>query len=389
MSSATLPPPEASRSFPRVLGRAGIPGTGPTVVILGGIHGNEPAGAHAAVRVIERLVRGDVQLRGTVTAIAGNLEALAADRRFVDVDLNRCWLRERVATLRARDPRTDHAEDREQREILDLLDQAEAEAGDGIVILDLHTTSAAGPPFSLMSDTLRNRRLAFALPVPVILGLEESIDGTLLHYATERGHMALVVEGGQHADPVSVEVHEAVIWLTLATVDAVPRQQIPEHAAKTLLLARVRNGAPRVAEVRHRHDIAEGDAYRMLPGFQGFDRVARDQVVAHDRHGEVACPEDGYILMPLYQELGTDGYFLVRPVRRLWLQVSTVLRRLRLHVFLPLLPGVRRDPERTDTLIADPHVTRWLVVQIFHLFGYRRRREGDNGRLRFTRRRDR
>ena len=42
---------------------------------------------------------------------------------------------------------------------------------------------AARRPFVLMSDTLANRKLAFALPIPVILGLEESIDGTLLEHS--------------------------------------------------------------------------------------------------------------------------------------------------------------------------------------------------------------
>ena len=59
-----------------------------------------------------------------------------------------------------------------------------------------------------MSDTLRNRRLARALPVPVILGLEENVDGTLLEYATERGHTVIVVESGRHDDPAAVELHE-------------------------------------------------------------------------------------------------------------------------------------------------------------------------------------
>ncbi len=41
---------------------------GPTVLALGGLHGNEPAGVEAAKRVLARLQRGDVEYRGRTVA---------------------------------------------------------------------------------------------------------------------------------------------------------------------------------------------------------------------------------------------------------------------------------------------------------------------------------
>ena len=91
------------------------------------------------------------------------------------------------------------------------------------------------------------------------------------------------------------------------------------------------------------------------------------------------------ILLPLYQKVGEDGFFLVRRVRPFWLYLSALLRRLRADLLIPLLPGISRHPTRPHHYLADPRVARFLVVEIFHLFGFRRRRqEGDH--LVFSRR---
>ena len=51
-----------------------------------------------------------------------------------------------------------------------------------------------------------------------------------------------------------------------------------------------------------------------------------------------------------------------------------------------LMPGVRRSRRRPDTLIVDRRVARWYVIEVFHLLGYRKRREA-LGYYAFTRRR--
>ena len=96
---------------------------------------------------------------------------------------------------------------------------------------------------------------------------------------------------------------------------------------------------------------------------------SKDQQVRNvDRHLIV----HSRLFLPLYQKLGDDAYFLVRPVRTVWLAVSRFLRRLGAARVLPMLPGVHRAKERTDTYLVNRRVARWLVVQLFHLLGYRR-----------------
>ncbi len=371
----------------RLLGRYSSGREGPTVVVCGGLHGNEPSGVLAAQRVLARLDQDKPPLRGELVALAGNLGALAANRRFLQSDLNRTWIRDRIAELR-RNPNTGNVEEREMWSLLEMIEATAARATTPLVVLDLHTTSGKSPPFVLISDRLPNRPIAFALPGPVILGLEETVDGTLLEFLTEEGHRAIVIEGGQHADPASVDNHEAAIWLALQAVCARDAANVPDNEQMRRRLRQAPKGLPRVVELRHRHTITEGNGFVMEPGFVGFKPVRQGDLLARHAAGEIRAPVSGRILMPLYQEQGTEGFFIVRRVSRLWLVLSAALRRLHLHVLLPLLPGVRLDPDNRNALRVNPTIARWFVVEIFHLFGYRRRRS-DGDLLLFSRRRPR
>ena len=374
-------------TFERVLGsyESGTPG--PVVVITACIHGNEPAGAIAARRVMEELSRERPPMRGRVLALCGNLPALARGERYVEHDLNRGWSDERCQTLLAVASRDalDH-EDAEQWELLQTFRELFEDATEPVIFLDLHSTSAGGSPFCAIADTLRNRRIAFALPAPVILGLEETVAGTMLSYLDGLGHISAVFEGGQHDDPATVDNHVAAIWISLVAAGSLREEEVEDYDARVDSLRACAKGQPRVVELRYRHPVLPGEGFTMKPGYVNFEPVSQDEVVATTLEGDVRPPMDGRILMPLYQPQGDDGFFIVRDVRPFWLRVSAVIRRLRLDVLLPLLPGVRRHPTDPDALLADPRVARFFLVEIFHLFGFRRGAMED-GKTRFQRRR--
>ena len=84
------------------------------------------------------------------------------------------------------------------------------------------------------------------------------------------------------------------------------------------------------------------------------------------------------ILMPLYQKLGNDGFFLAREVAPFWLWLSKVLRKSRLADLMHLLPGVKRHPSEKGTVIVNTRVARLYPLQIFHLLGFRKRRQMEN-----------
>jgi succinylglutamate desuccinylase len=380
----SAPTAALGRRYPRILGSYQQGRPGPLLVVTAGIHGNEPMGAEAVLRVLACLERRETALRGRLLAVAGNLEALARNERYLDEDLNRLWTRDGVARLRAQEPALDSREQRQQRELIEVLEPLLRGPGE-VAVVDLHTSSGRSVPFACMGDTLANRRLAFALPVPVVLGLEETIDGTWLDWVYEHRQIAVAVEGGRHQDPDTADNLEAVVWIALVALGCLAAEDVPDLDAHRRRLAAAVMGTPRVLEVRHREELASHDQFRMRDGYASFQEVRRGELLAWRNGAEVRAGEDGRMLLPLYQGKGNDGFFLCREVRPFWLGVSAWLRRLRLDALLPWLPGVRRHPELPDAYVVDPRIARAKPIEIFHLLGFRRQRREADG-LVFTRR---
>lgn len=360
--------PSQLRIDEREIGRAVGTHAGPTLVVVGGVHGNEPAGIAAARRVLARLERGDVVLRGELVAFAGNVGALRQGARYLGKDLNRQWSEARVAAVRATPEGERDAEDGEQLELLGAIEGAMARARGAVHLADLHTSSAAGVPFVLFGDTLEQRRFVGAFPLPVIIGLEEQVDGALSEYWTKRGCVTCTVEGGQHADAASVDSLEAVLWLALDGVGMIDGAAVPEVGVGRALLDARRGDLPRVLEVLERRAITEEDGFQMEPGFRNIDRAGAGRLLARDRRGEIVAPRDGVVILPLYQAKGSDGFFWGREVSEARLRASRWLREWGVERVLPWLPGVARDPERETRFVVEG----WVPMGVFHALGYRR-----------------
>jgi predicted deacylase len=293
---------DAGLRAPRVLG-ARHGGPGPTLIVVGGIHGNEPAGVRAAQRLVEEL-RG-VPLRGSFHAFAGNLRALAEGRRYLGRDLNRLWTPLAMARARTED-------DPEARELLELaaeLDAAVAAARGPVYLLDLHTTSAAGVPFGFASRAPEALRFGAALRVPLIVGLETRIEGVLSGHAAALGAAPIAVEGGQHDSPEAQANLDAALLLAVAAAGLADLPGADQAAAH---LAHAVGDVPLLIEVTARHAVAPGDGFRMEPGFANIAPVRAGTLLARDRGGEIRAPSDGLVLLPLYQAQGEDGFFFGR-----------------------------------------------------------------------------
>ncbi|MEM9679878.1 MAG: succinylglutamate desuccinylase/aspartoacylase family protein, partial [Bacteroidota bacterium] len=184
---------------------------GPTVVFFAGIHGNEQAGVKALKRVLKN-VEGNVS-RGNIYGIYGNLKALKTNKRFIDEDLNRMWTHKKLEQLKHNDQ--DIHEKQEQRELYTILSSLIEKTKGPMYFIDLHTTSSVTLPFITINDAIINRKFAKHFPCPVVLGIEEYLEGPLLSYLNTRGYVSLGFESGQHIDPQAIINGEAFIYLTL------------------------------------------------------------------------------------------------------------------------------------------------------------------------------
>lgn len=371
-AKTAIAPPKIISEGEHLIGKFVSEPTGATLVVIGSVHGNEPGGAIALRNISRQFESLRGKLRGRVYFLAGNTRALQRGVRFIGADLNRHWTQENLCKSDLQ-----IAEDFEQRELLEIFDEILATAKDEIYALDLHSTSATGLPFATVGDTMRNRNFAQKFPVTILLGIEEQLDGTMLEYLNNEGAVTFGFEGGQHDSPETVKNHEALVWLGLVNAGILEERDAPDLAKHRENLAKA-TGKAKILEVRHREAITPEDEFVMNPGFKNFDEIRRGQILAKNKRGEIKAGESGLILMPLYQKLGEDGFFIGREVARVWLWFSGVLRRLRFAEIVRVLPGVWLHPTDAESLVVNTGIAKFFPLQVFHLLGFRKRRWRDN-----------
>ncbi|HEX3036268.1 MAG TPA: succinylglutamate desuccinylase/aspartoacylase family protein [Thermodesulfobacteriota bacterium] len=297
----------------RLIGKYTNNTPGPTVICVGGIHGNEPSGIFALKEVLKELQRIELQFKGELIAFAGNLTALSRGVRFVDEDLNRIWLPERIETLKSVTPssRKETVESMEQRELLRVLTRAFDDTKCPVYVLALHTTSSVSAPFITLGEVLRNRDFILNFPVPTIKGIEKYVQGTLLSYISELGFIDIGFEAGQHDALSSIKNSVAAIWIALANAGCVNPDDFSDFDEHYETLTNSAKNVQGVYEVIYRYGIEEGEDFVMEPGFINFQEIEKGQVLARNRNGKIHALEDGRIFMPLYQKQGRDGFFIV------------------------------------------------------------------------------
>lgn len=348
--------------------------SGPVVVFFGGVHGNEKAGNIAIKRVLNDL--DEEKINGTIYGITGNIKALKANQRFIEKDLNRLWTRPQIKKLlQNSNPKN---EDAEQLEIYELLQNILTLHNGPFYFIDFHTTSSKTIPFITINDALINRKFSSFYPVPKVLGIEEYLSGPLLSYINELGYVSLGFESGQHTDEVSVDNGVAFIYLTLVYTLAIKANQVPELKKYTLQLKNSAQHNKTTYEVTYRHQIEIGEVFKMKPGFKSFETVEKNTKIATSNKKAIKLNRKETLFMPLYQDKGEDGYYLIQPISPFIMRLSAALRRFKFDNLLALMPGVSWYDKPNGRLLVNTKMAKFLAKQLFHLLGYRSRQISEN-----------
>ncbi len=377
--------PTADPPVERIIGVYEGQRPGRTVVAIGGMHGNEPGGILAVRSVLAQLRGRRIDLAGKLVGVAGNLQAIALDQRYMERDLNRGWTVESCRRVSA-SPAGLSPEDLEQRGLLEVFRPLEEESGEPLAFLDLHSTSGPAAPFSIIPDVARNREFALSLPIPTVLGLEEILEGVMFGYLVDRGHMGVAVEGGQHVDPETAARLEAVVWLMLVATGNLRARDVPNLSEHRDRLRRATAELPTAVRILHRHEVEPDDEFEMAPGFDNFTPVHEGQHLATDRHGTIRAVSDGMVMLPRYQGQGNDGFFVATKVTRRWLAMSAAARRGGLGRLLGVWPGLARDPGDPNCLRYDGTEPPAQMLRALRLLGFHGVRARPPG-LEFFRRR--
>ncbi len=288
---------------------------GPTVIALAGIHGNEPTGIEAIRHLLKKLEPKKSKFHGRFMGLIGNIEALKAKQRFVDEDMNRIWFTSILDKIR-RTPidEIQTAERRETKKLLEIIDPIilEEQPEHPVIFVDLHSFSAESGLFVISTRDERNIELLAQLRVPLIFGIEKALHGTALKYIQNTGNIGFAFETGQHFTEFAEDNATAGLMCLMAASGCISATEIDDFARYYDYLNYQTENLPHKVEFLYKHIIEPDDEFEMRPGFKNFDRVAKGQWLAIDRHGKILAQRSGYILMPLYQQQGEDGFFIVQ-----------------------------------------------------------------------------
>ena len=355
----------------RIIGHINGSSSGPTLIFMGGIHGNEPSGVFALKRVFQKI--NPTKVKGTIYGISGNLWALERGVRFHQEDLNRVWTEERIRALPSSPKKATNEDIAQQVEIYELIQSILDEGTGPFYFFDLHTTSSETVPFLTVNDSLLNRKFTTQYPLPIILGIEEYLDGPILSYINELGYVAFGYEAGQHDNMSSIENHMAFIYLSMVFCGSVDKEDIDFHQCYDLL-AKTTGDVRSIYEIYYRYLIKPEEDFQMRPGYFNFQRIRAGQDLAENNGSLIKAPMDGRIFMPLYQTQGAEGFFTIRRIRPIFLVLSAFFRKVRFDNFLTILPGVRWQDKGRHTLRVNLKIAFLFTKQFFHLLGYRSKR---------------
>lgn len=286
--TVALRPPDITPWLP---GNTGLPGftsfaatrSGPHVLIIGLMHGNEIAGAIA----IDALLRAGIRPeRGRLTLGFGNIEAFARfdagnpiASRFIDEDMNRVW---DIATLEG--PRTS-LELQRARAMRSVVDSADW-------VLDLHSMLWPSDPLLLCGQGARGKTLALNIGTPnlVVADCGHAGGKRLIDYprfTAEHGDAASVlVEAGQHWQTPTVTQMSASITALLHHAGMLPNPPQPTQTTPT-----------RFAEVT-RVVTATTGRFAFVRPFRGGEIIPTSgTILAYDGIAEVRTPHDHCLLV--------------------------------------------------------------------------------------------
>lgn len=267
-----------------------------TLHLSGIIHGNEVGSLPTLLSIVEDLESGALKFGGNINISLGNPEASKLNRRFVDADLNRLFLK---------DQPSEHVDTHEAKRALQLmpwLDKAD-------VILDLHQTMlASAMPFYIFPKTDMSLAIAEAIG-----GTQAYIDATPTdeaplyqcadEYVWRRGKPALTLELGEagfHA-PATEAASQAVRGL-IGLFEGLYTHHVASMDDTGTMLFHIRKHS--LGELTHYHTVHRepyrGSQYRLKSGLINFVDVQQGEALNAPNSPDLIAPCTGKLLFPKY-----------------------------------------------------------------------------------------
>ena len=253
---------------------------GKKVVILAGVHGDESFG----VKMLEKLIpKLDIDV-GKVTFIFANMKAINENKRFIEANLNRCFLKEQSKGI------TNTLEGETAREIMSYLEEAD-------FMLDIHASFTKDSiPFIICQP--QSFEFAKILPFDIISwNWDEFESGSTDYYMNLQNKIGICIECGYMYDPKSEERGKKALINFLIKTETI-KGQIREIDKKRYL------------KIINLYKNRKGP-FRKLRYFPDFERLNKRTLLGFDGNRAVFVEKDNYVLFVRNMEDLGEECFLV------------------------------------------------------------------------------
>lgn len=270
---------------------------GPKLLVLGAIHGNEPAGTIAIEKLRQQLDSGLVKLlKGSIDFMPiCNPLAKDKDVRFIEHNLNR------ILNRHGNELTPEHGF---ANQICDAIDNAD-------YILDIHSTHLEGDLPTVFNDFVTDETSAWANALnigTVITSWRDMLNESdapsdfsdTVNYAHLKGKKALLVEAGYHYEPQAEELAYQSIVNTLEFLGMIEQteKQVPNN------------------DVAHMYKIAfkTQETGSFVKDWKHMDKVNCGDVIAKlDNGEELKAEHDGYVVIPFpTAKPGEEWFYLAK-----------------------------------------------------------------------------
>lgn len=298
----------------RILGERKGEGKKVLMILIGALHGNEQSGVKAIENNFRFIDEDGLKVNGKVVGLAGNLQAILQGRRYLSYDLNRCWTEEHIQRVMKKTGPQMKDEDFELIGLYEVIQELLEEGYEHNYIVDLHATSSKDGNFIVHAGIPAEESIIRTLKIPIVTNLNTYIHGTLLNYFKGPRVTSFAFEGGQIGSEKTVEVHTYGVWRLIQESGLVSQHEIGRSLHYEELILSIHHHQAELYQVLYRHHVNPKDYFRMKPGYDSFQSIAKGEMLAEDKTGKIKSPVAGKIFMPLYQNTGEDGFFIVKDV---------------------------------------------------------------------------
>ena len=261
------------------------------VVLCGNIHGNEVGSLPGLVELAEHIAIGTLCFPHKLTVMLGNPEAALANKRFLETDLNRCFL----------DRPEDTHETRRARELMPILSTAD-------LLIDLH-------------QTIRHTERPFYIFPRHPLSLS---------WAAKLGASDTYVDATPGPGPSATRCADEFVWMRdkpAITIELSEKgfTQSADEITKTVIrnlistdIEHMQSSQPAIVLSTIHREPYGSSARRLRPGLSNFTPIDIGENLARVGSPDIIAQHSGYLLFPKYPPERSTGELIHPPPEHIY-----------------------------------------------------------------------